>query len=367
MPRNDQLIRQWCLMRRLEGSQGATLQELAQSLPADYQRHLRTLRRDIEALEVVFPLVTDRVNGQTRWRLLEGFRRLPAVAFAPTELMALVFSRGLLRPLEGTHIQEALESALAKVSAALPPSGLDYVREMQGFVSVRLGPYKAYGKHRENVNRLMRAIAERRTVQIRYFSASRGRTTRREVDPYHVWYAAGALYLIAYDHGRREIRTFAVERIRSLTTTDNPYQLPLAFDIDAYVRDALVVMRGRQVTVVLLFDKATAAWARDRIWHPSQRLTPLSDGRLRMTLQVADTRELLGWILNFGSGVRVLSPPSLRERVRKEAARVAAGATPHAIMVRPRLRKSSSKARQGMWSRRVVTTTKEIASQNERR
>src|SRR5437867_7866983 len=101
-------------MRRLEGSRGATLQELAQSLPTDYQRHLRTLRRDLEALEVVFPLVTDRVNGETRWRLLDGFRQLPAVAFAPTELMALVFSRGLLRPLEGTHIQTALESALAK-------------------------------------------------------------------------------------------------------------------------------------------------------------------------------------------------------------------------------------------------------------
>ena len=36
--------------------------------------------------------------------------------------------------------------------------------------------------------------------------------------------------------------------------------------LDAYVEDALVVMRGQQITVELKFDKATAAWAKDRIW-----------------------------------------------------------------------------------------------------
>jgi hypothetical protein len=61
--------------------------------------------------------------------------------------------------------------------------------------------------------------------------------------------------------------------------------------LDAYVEDALVVMRGQQITVELKFDKATAAWAKDRIWHPSQQTTLLKNGQLLMTLQVADTRD----------------------------------------------------------------------------
>lgn len=44
-----------------------------------------------------------------------------------------------------------------------------------------------------------------------------------------------------------------------------------------------------------------------------------------MTLQAADTRELVGWILNFGSGVRVARPPALREQVREEARKIASG------------------------------------------
>jgi predicted DNA-binding transcriptional regulator YafY len=369
VPRNDQPIRQWSLLCRLEGArQGVTLAELAESVADDFPKHLRTIRRDLAALESAgYPLVTEQVDGQTRWKLVDGFRRIPALGFAPTELMALVLGGELLKPLEGTDIHAALGSALAKVSAALPSSAVAFVKQMRQFLSVSLGPHKSYRDRPQTVDALNQALAERRTVQMRYFTASRGRTSRREVDPYHLWYAGGALYLIAFDHRRRKVLKFAVERIRSLTLTDHPYQLPLGFDLDAYLRDALVVMGGTPIAVELALDKATAAWARDRVWHRSQRLTPLRAGRLRMTLQVADTRELVGWILSFGSGVRVVSPPALRARVMEEARKVAAGAPAQAIVVTPRLRKPSSKVRQAVPSRRVVTTTKAIASQNERR
>jgi predicted DNA-binding transcriptional regulator YafY len=318
--RHNQVTRQWHVLRRLEGSTGLTLQALADGLPDDVPKHLRTVRRDLEALEGAgFPLVAERVNGQTRWKLLDGFRRLPALGFAPSELMALVFSRDLLRPLQGTHIHAALDSALTKASAALPQPGLDFVGQMRGFLSVRFGPHKTYRAHRDVIDRASRAIAERRTVQIRYLSASSGKTGRREVDPYHLWYAAGRLCLIGYCHRRRDVRMFAVERISSLRTTDRPYQLPLGFDVEAYVQDALVVMRGRQIAVELVLDRPTAAWARDRVWHPSQELAPLRDGKLRMMVRVAGTRELVGWILSFGRGAKVVRPAELRERVREEA------------------------------------------------
>jgi predicted DNA-binding transcriptional regulator YafY len=89
---------------------------------------------------------------------------------------------------------------------------------------------------------------------------------------------------------------FAVDRIRSLTVTAHAFQLPLGFDAEAYVR-------------------------------------------------VADTRELTGWILSFGRGVRVVRPAALRERVRQEALARQCGVV---TTVRPSRRRSSSNAKQGM-------------------
>jgi predicted DNA-binding transcriptional regulator YafY len=307
-------------LRRLEASAGATLDELLQFVPEDYPKNSRTIRRDLEALEAAgYPLVTDRVNGQTRWRLMEGFSNIPALGFSATELMALTFSRNLLKPLDGTEIQASLNSALNKVAAALPPQGHEYVRGMEQIFSVGLGPHKSYRQHKNTIDTISQAIDKRRTAQMRYYSASRDQTSRREVDPYHLWFAGGGLYLIAYCRLRKDVRLFAVERIRSITLTDHPYQMPLGFNVQEYVQDALNVMRGRRIEVELLFSKKAAAWVRDKTWHPSQETTSLKDGRLKMTLKVADNDELVGWILSFGGQVKVLRPEALRERVKAEA------------------------------------------------
>jgi predicted DNA-binding transcriptional regulator YafY len=322
MPRNDQVMRQWHLLRLLESSRGVTLDEIEDRLPADYPRHGRTIRRDLEALATIFPILNERSDGRVRWRLMDGARQVPALSFSPTELMALMISRSLLKPLAGTEIQNALDSAMAKASKLLPAASIDYVQQIQSVFAVGLGPHKNYRMHRETIDRLTEAIAKKRTVQMRYYSASRLRTTRREVDPYRLWYASGGLYLVGYCHLRKEPRMFAVERMRAVTLTDHPYQMPLGFDLEAFVQDALTVMRGRPIDVELRFDKATAAWAKDRIWHPSQKLTPLKNHGMTMRLNVADSRELVGWILSFGSGVQVVKPQPLQKAVRDEARKV---------------------------------------------
>jgi len=320
--RNDQVMRQWHLMRLLESSRGLTLDEITDRLPADYPRHGRTIRRDLEGLAMIFPILSERVDGRVRWRLMDGARHVPALSFSPTELMALMISRSLLKPLAGTEIQTALDSAMAKASKLLPAASVDYVQQIQSVFSVGLGPHKNYRMHRETIDRLTEAIAKKRTVQMRYYSASRMRTTRREVDPYRLWYASGGLYLVGYCHLRKEPRMFAVERMQAVTLTDHPYQMPLGFDLEAFVQDTLTVMRGHPIEVELRFDKATAAWAKDRIWHPSQKLTPLKNHGMTMRLNVADSRELVGWILSFGSGVRVVRPPSLSDAVSSEAKKI---------------------------------------------
>ncbi|MBX3300710.1 MAG: WYL domain-containing transcriptional regulator [Nitrospira sp.] len=326
MPRNDQAVRQLTVLKKLESSRhGLTLEQLAEGLDPSATRHPRTLRRDLDAIESAgYPLLTERVDGRTRWKLLDGIRSTPALRLSPTELMALTLSRRLIAPLEGTALHASLQSALNKAAAVLPPEGLALVHQLEGTFSVGLGPHKRYKRHREIVERVTRAITDKKRIQVRYESASRGRTTRREVDPYRLWYASGGLYLIGYCHLRNEPRMFAVERIKSVTATDLPYQIPLHFDFDAFVEDSLTVMRGPRIEVELQFDKATAAWVKDRVWHPSQQLQRLPGGKLRMTLTVADSRELVGWVLSFGSGVQVINPETLRHAVQQEARKIAA-------------------------------------------
>ena len=103
-------------------------------------------------------------------------------AFAPTELMALVFSRKLLAPPEGTEVQASLDAALSKVQTTLPLASEAYLRQLQGLFVVGLGPHKRYREHLETVDRLTGAIAKNRMVQLRYYRPRLPVPRRRSIE-----------------------------------------------------------------------------------------------------------------------------------------------------------------------------------------
>ena len=67
--RNQQVVRQWTLLRQLARGRGNTYNSLAQALGVTS----RTIRRDLEALQAAgFPLVdeTDDDAGTVQWRMV---------------------------------------------------------------------------------------------------------------------------------------------------------------------------------------------------------------------------------------------------------------------------------------------------------
>ena len=79
------------------------------------------------------------------------------------------------------------------------------------------------------------------------------------------------------------------------------------------------MLRGDLVTVRVISARALAPYIRERLWHPSQKLRDLPDGRVEMTLHVADTLEVRRWILGYGVQAEVVEPEGLREALRVEA------------------------------------------------
>jgi predicted DNA-binding transcriptional regulator YafY len=81
-----------------------------------------------------FPLLTERRAGKTIWRLMDGYAHSLRLTFSQTELMALVFSKDLLRPLDGTELKASLHSAFNKRAAALPVRQREFRREPARFL-----------------------------------------------------------------------------------------------------------------------------------------------------------------------------------------------------------------------------------------
>ena len=148
------------------------------------------------------------------------------------------------------------------------------------------------------------------------------------MDPYHLTFYRGGLYLIGYCHTRKDLRIFAVERIRRCKVTDRRFTTPADFDPKKYLEGAWGVMRGQQVKIRVIFSRTIAPWIEERVWHPSQSLRWLKDKRLEMTLKVGDTPDIRRWLLGFGPDAEVVEPGALREALRLQAEATARNMAP---------------------------------------
>lgn len=322
MPRGDQLARQWRLLQLIDRPSGITADDAAQEL--GYTR--RTIFRDLRVLQDAgFPIFTERAadGHRSAWKVLQDFKLKLPLKMTLAEVVALVMSRELLAPLGAGALGPAVTSAFDKVAAVLSKDARDLIARMRETVGVRAFGAKLNAPAADLLPPIQAALIDRRSLRITYFSFSRGEESERVVDPYHLTFFNGGLYLVAYCHTRKAVRIFAVERVRKVASLRDRFTIPADFNLEKYLNGAWGIIRGDLVTVKVVFAKPLARYIKERLWHPSQSFRDLEDGRLEMTLRVADTLEVRRWILGYGVQAEVIEPASLREALRAEADAIA--------------------------------------------
>jgi predicted DNA-binding transcriptional regulator YafY len=330
--RNAEVIRQWSILRDLEASRRVTIDDLAARTGVS----TRTIRRDLEALQSAgFPLFDEVHDGKKYWTLEQrAFRRLDDTGFTLAELTALYFSRSLVECLAATPFQRDVRSAFDKLAAALTPGMRQFLDRLPLVIEAKADPgtqsllddastpvtaSKQSAPRSARVAQLLDATLNHRQVVMRYHSFSSNREKEYRVEPYRLVFAQGGLYLIAFVPEYTQLRTFATERIRSLSVTEDRFE-PVELLENAFAH-SLGVNQGPPERIELVFDPQIARYMKERTWHPSQQTREADDGTLTMTLNVCNDWALRSWILGFGPLARVVSPPALAAQILEEANR----------------------------------------------
>ena len=167
---------------------------------------------------------------------------------------------------------------------------------------------------------LQSAIRKKRKIKMEYRSIYDGGNIKLTLSPYHLFYNHRAWYIVGRSAIHKEVRTFKLSRIKSLSLIDKCYLVDKKFDLQEYLGRAWsMIPEGRLYNVKLRFTPKVARNVSEVHWHRTQKVIFEEDGSAVVEFRVDGIGEIGWWILGYGDQVEVLRPAALRQRIAKTA------------------------------------------------
>ncbi|HKE13342.1 MAG TPA: WYL domain-containing protein [Kofleriaceae bacterium] len=304
-------------------SEGVDVGELARQLGIERDQMVQ----DLDLLAQVGPpdgdpgeyLLVSVEDGRVFVDLAQRLTR--PLRLTPAEGCSLLLGIRTLRETGIAPFDDALQSAEGKLLRALGGDAREAETLATGTVVAE--PDRAVAGHLRD---LVTAARRRRTAEIDYAAASRPGAARRMVDPYGLVHHAGEWYLVGHCHSRGDTRTFRIDRISSLRVTDQRFDIPAEFDLEAYRREHLYLPPADAISVRVHLDplataRVGAAW-------PVGEVQTFDDGSSEIAIDTESFEWITGWVLGFGRHAWIVDPPEARsamvDRVAQMRDRLAA-------------------------------------------
>ncbi len=300
------------LLEALQEPGGASATVLMERFGLD-DRGLRRYLSDLRDLGL--PLQSDGRGHERRLWLDASYRR-QRVQVSLLEMISLRFGRAAFHFLEGTGFAQDMDDAL-EVLSSLGGDGFDGAKNLDRKFIALPEHRKDHTRDADHIDELISALVYDNPILAHYAKVG-GRTRRYSLEPLTLAIYKQGLYLFARDREEDKIKTYAVDRFRSIQRRRGEhFEYPPDYRPDALYADAFGIIGGTVADVVLHFNRRASPYVVEREWHASQQIRALSDAGVELQMHVSIGHELKSWVLGFGPDVQVIAPTTLRDEIQR--------------------------------------------------
>ncbi|PKM11590.1 MAG: transcriptional regulator [Gammaproteobacteria bacterium HGW-Gammaproteobacteria-3] len=312
----DKIYRLDSLLReRRTPISGKAIEEKLECSRATRDRIIQYMREMLSA-----PIDYDRERKGYYYDHAQAIRpyELPGLWFNAQELQALLACRHILSNISPGILQDAiaqLQQRLEKLLAHNP-----------GITKPDLNKIKILNQANRSSNdavflQIATALFNGKRLTISYHARSDNQRSRRDISPQTLVRYRDNWYLDAWCHWRRQLRSFAVDRIDKVVLLAENADTLAPEQLQQHFAHSYGIFSGSpQHQAILNFSAERARWVADEHWHSQQQSQWLADGRYQLTIPFNDHRELLMDILKHGAEVEVIAPGFLVQAVREQIA-----------------------------------------------
>lgn len=166
----------------------------------------------------------------------------------------------------------------------------------------------------------MEAMTENREIKITYQKYTSAEADTYTLRPYALKEFAKRWYLVAYCIEREALRVYGLDRIQELEVTEKSFRMPKSFDVDELFATSFGIYipeeKGR--TITFRTNHTDARFLRDLPIHSSQKEVGSDKDSVTFSIFVCPNKALIMEFCKYGSGLQILTPEDVREKVAQE-------------------------------------------------
>jgi len=316
--RNQALYRQWQILQIINsrGNRGVSKEELADRFSVSK----RTIARDITNLSSCYFPIYDEIKpesgGQVFYFLQERYR-FPEITFSYPEMLAMYLLYSIYTPIN-PFLYESFKSIIDKISDNVNPETLKFMKDLQNYFLPDLYPY-IKEKDTDKIMLISEAILNKMKISFDYESMQKKK--KFCITPLGIKFYHNNFYLAAYYQKRDCVLTFAINRMDKLEICQEKAD-DVKFNIDEYFHQGFGLYHGETFWVKLQFKKEVSRLITERNWHSQQKITEKKDGSVILEMPASNLQEMVWFVLNYGSNVKVLEPDELKNELVDELIRI---------------------------------------------
>ncbi|AZU60044.1 helix-turn-helix transcriptional regulator [Neobacillus mesonae] len=298
------------ILRLLKTGKRMTAKQLAEEL----EINVRTVYRYIDALCASgVPIISDSGHNGG-YSLLHEFIKAP-LFFDVDEQKALIHAASFASE-AGYPFSEVLNQAVTKLKKYTNPEQLEYInRHVIGFDVIQ----PPINSDLESLlQEIEESVAEGFTLLMKYQKGNESSPKSRSIDPYGLVYWKGNWYVIAYCHLRRELRSFRVNRIVSISRTGTEFERPVDFSARAFFLNGLLpdLDQSDQLISIHIEGHAHALDDLCQHWLFGHALTCRSKNHAHFKIDEQSINTYVPYyLLPYGKAINILEPLFLKERM----------------------------------------------------
>lgn len=283
----------------------------------------RTIERDFERLrdEMGAPLEYD--HSRKMYHYTDPTFSIPSVLLTEGELFTVSTVLPLMEQYKNTPLENSFRNIMEKIVSFLP----DEVSVNSSFLNHDIIYISdPLPKIDEDIfNSIFEAIKSRRVITFDYKSATSKIYKTRTFDSYQALCKRGNWYVIGFDHEAKDVRTYALVRIKNTEFKEETFIIPKDFNLEKYIDLDFGIWNnpGQFDEYEILFSPQTTNYILEREWHKDQQIEENEDGSVLLKFTSNQKQVILSWVMGFGTAATVIKPPELREQIRAECEKVA--------------------------------------------